>query len=126
MSMRLNSDATSCELLSAGSDGTLRMFNSAIESQNRELSQKPILKRFGMIRRNERLPIVVGFDFAETRQRDWGNLVTAHKNHSNVYVWRYKHRVVSDVVLRQTHWPTNEMTHTVRKERTSLYRILCY
>ena len=107
VSMRLNNDAMSCELISAGSDGTLRLFNSAIESQNREFSQKPALKRYGMVRRNEKLPVVIDFDFVETRQRDWGNLITAHKNHSNVYVWRYKHRVVSELVLRQTSWPKN-------------------
>ena len=114
VSMRLNSDATSCELISAGSDGTLRYFNSALESQNREFSQNPILKHFGMHRRNQRLPMVTSFDFVETRQRDWGNLVTSHHNHSNVYVWKYTHRVISNIILRQAEWATNEMTSAVR------------
>ena len=112
-SMRDNSDATSCEILSAGSDGTLRLFNTAIEVQNRELSQNTILKKLGMQRRNERLPVTIGFDFSETRQRDWGDLVTIHKNHANVYVWKFKNRTVTEMILRQPSWPKNEMAFTV-------------
>ena len=37
----------SCEMLSAGTDGAFRLFNFALESQNREISQKPILKKLG-------------------------------------------------------------------------------
>eukprot|EP00606_Chrysophyceae_sp_TOSAG23-5_P000671 GSChrysophyteH2.ASY1.ANO1.1331.1 assembled CDS len=109
----------SCEMVSAGSDGTLRLFNTAIESQNREMSQKPILKKLGLSRRNERLPVVADFDFSETRQKDWGNLVTIHHHHANAYLWRYKHRVVTEMVLRQPQWhgderigSTNRMHHS--------------
>ena len=112
-SMRDNSDATSCEIVSAGSDGTLRLFNTAIEVQNRELSQNTILKKLGMQRRNERLPVTIGFDFSETRQRDWGDLVTIHKNHANVYVWKFKNRTVTEMILRQPSWPKNEKKFTV-------------
>ena len=119
ISMRDNTTAESCEMVSAGSDGTLRLFNTAIESQNREMSQKPILKKLGLSRRNERLPVVSDFDFSETRQRDWGNMVTIHHHHANAYLWRYKHRVVTEVVLRQPQWhgderigSTNRMHHS--------------
>ncbi len=108
VSMRDNATAESCEMISAGSDGTLRLFNTAIETQNRELSQKPILKKLGLSRRNERLPIVSDFAFSETRQRDWGNLVTIHHQHANSYLWRYKHRVVTEIVLRQPSWRGDE------------------
>lgn len=106
--MRDNADAMSCEMISAGTDGTLRLFNTAIETQNRELSQKPILKKLGLQRRNERLPQCTSFDFSETRQRDWGNLVTIHKDHANAYVWKFKHRVVTEMVLKQPHWKDND------------------
>ena len=119
VSMRDNTTAESCEMVSAGSDGTLRLFNTAIESQNREMSQKPILKKLGLSRRNERLPVVADFDFSETRQKDWGNLVTIHHHHANAYLWRYKHRVVTEMVLRQPQWhgderigSTNRMHHS--------------
>lgn len=108
VSMRDNADGLSCEMISAGSDCTLRLFNTAIESQNRELSQKPILKKQGLLRRNERLPECVGFDFTETKQRDWGNLVSIHKDHMNAYVWKFKHRVVTDMILKQPQWNTND------------------
>lgn len=108
-----NAEATSCEIVSAGSDRTLRLFNTALEAQNREMSQKPVLKKLGLLRRNERLPVVTNFDFSETRERNWGNLVTIHRNHSDAYVWRFRHRVVTDVVLRQPRWPSNAMMHTL-------------
>jgi len=106
--MRDNADGMSCEMISAGTDGTLRLFNTAIETQNRELSQKPILKKLGLQRRNERLPPCTSFDFSETRQRDWGNLVSIHQDHANTYVWKFKHRVVTEMVLKQPHWKDND------------------
>lgn len=110
-SMRDNADAMSCEIISAGSDSTLRLFNTAIESQNREMSQQAILKKLGLRRRHERLPVTTGFDFSEARQRDWGNLATIHKNHSNTYLWKFKNRAVTEMILRQKQWTTNEMMH---------------
>ena len=107
VSMRDNADAMSCEMISAGTDGTLRLFNTAIEAQNRELSQKPILKKLGLQRRNERLSPCTAFDFCETRQRDWGNMVSIHKDTASAFVWKYKHRVVTEMVLKQPHWQDN-------------------
>lgn len=111
VSMRDNADGYSCEMLSAGADGAFRLFNFAVESQNREMSQKPILKKLGLNRRNERLPEMTGFDFCETRQRDWADIVSIHKNHSNTYLWRLKNRVITETILRQPSWKTNEMNH---------------
>lgn len=113
VSMRENATAMSCEMISAGSDGTLRLFNTALETQNREMSQKPILRKLGFQRRNERLPECIGFDFSETRQRDWGDMVTVHRNHCNTYVWRFKHRVITDTVLKQPNWNTNSMKSAI-------------
>jgi U3 small nucleolar RNA-associated protein 21 len=59
-SMRDNADGMSCEILSAGADNTFRLFNFALEAQNREMSQKPMLKKLGIQRRNERLPSIIG------------------------------------------------------------------
>jgi hypothetical protein len=42
-----------------GSDKTLRLFNTALEAQNREMSQNVILKKLGLRRRNERLPVTM-------------------------------------------------------------------
>ena len=116
VSMRDNIDGTSCEIISSGCDGTLRVFNTAIESQNREFSQKPILKKLGLLRRNERLPECIGFDFSETRQRDWGNLVTVHKDHAHAYVWKYKHRVVTEMILKQPDWKLNSRNFNIDRK----------
>ena len=119
ISMRDNATAESCELLSAGSDSTLRLLNTAVESQNREMSQKPILKKLGLQRRNERLPQVLDFDFSETRARDWGNMVTVHTGHANAYVWKYKHRVVTDMVLKQPNWGGDERMGGIDRQNHS-------
>ena len=66
-SMRNSSDAASFELVSAGSDGTIRIFNTVSDVQNREMSQAPILRKLGLKQRNQRLPDCKAFDVAETR-----------------------------------------------------------
>lgn len=107
-SLRDAADGFSCEIISAGSAGDLRVMNTARESQNKEMSQKNILKKLGYDSRRSRLPPTIGFDFAESRDRDWGNLVTIHKDRGDAYSWRYKHRASTEMVLRQTSWKTNE------------------
>jgi U3 small nucleolar RNA-associated protein 21 len=72
------------------------------------MSQKPLLKKLGLSRRGERLPDCIDFDFCETRQRDWGNLASIHKDHPDAYVWKFKDRVVTDMVLKQPGWHRNE------------------
>ena len=111
-SLRDAADAMSCEILSAGSDGSLRVFNTALEAQNKELSQGTILKKLGLRRRGQRLPVTTGFDFSEARQKDWANVATIHKNHSNTYLWKFGNRTITDLVLRQPHWPQNVMKFT--------------
>eukprot|EP01041_Mallomonas_annulata_P005529 gene5529-11138_t len=110
-SMRESAEATSCELLCATDNGSFRLLNAALPAHSRELSQQTVLKKLGMQRRNVRLPTVIDFDFSETRQRDWGNIVSIHKNHDSAYVWRHKHRTITEIILRQPHWKSNEMMH---------------
>ena len=119
VSLRDNAEATSCEIISAGSDGSLRLFNTALESQNTEMSQGLILKKLGLRRRHQRLPVTTGFDFSEARQRDWANLATIHKGHANTYLWRFKNRAVTDMILRQPNWPTNVMKYSADRSTHS-------
>jgi len=126
VSMRDNATGHSCEIISAGSDGSLRLFNSAIEAQNTELSQKTILKKYGMQRRRETLPVIQGFDYAEARESDWANVATIHQDHSNVYLWRWKKRAITDIVLRQPGWSENEkMRATDRKTHATSVALTC-
>jgi U3 small nucleolar RNA-associated protein 21 len=67
----------------------------------------------GMRRRHEKLPVTIGFDFSESRQKDWGNMVTIHKNHSNTYLWKFKNRTITDIILRQPSWPSNNNNYSV-------------
>ena len=99
-SMRDGIEASSCEILSSGTDGTLRIFNTAVESQNRELSQRPILAKLGMRARGEKLSVVTQFDCSEAREADWANVVTCHLNSANVHLWRYKKNTITETILR--------------------------
>jgi U3 small nucleolar RNA-associated protein 21 len=113
MSIHTATDAHDCEILSCGTDQTLRLFNSVLENQNREFSQKIILKKYGYQKRHERLPTIIGYDYSEAREKEWGNLVTIHLNHSCAYVWNYKSRTITDLVLKQSEWNTNNMKYVV-------------
>lgn len=52
-SMGEGADATGCQILSAGSDRSLRVFNTARDSQSREMSQGPLLKRARKLQVND-------------------------------------------------------------------------
>ena len=111
VSMTENHDGYSCQILSAGQDQAFRLFNYAVESQNREISQKPMLKRLGYNKRQQKLPLMINFAHCETRSNDWDDIVSIHQNHCNAYLWRLKNRVVDDkIILRQKDWNTNEMS----------------
>lgn len=110
-SLRDASDGYSCEMISCGSGGDIRLINTARESQNREMSQKVILKKLGYDRRRALLPPAIDVDFSEGREKDWGNMVSIHKNHSNAYTWKYRSRTVTDFVLRQPSWKSNDAMH---------------
>lgn len=93
-------DARSCDILSCGTDGTFRIFNTAVEAQNAEMSQKALLKKLNIKRRHERLPVVIGFDYSDARESEWGNVVTVHKGLSEAFVWRFRHKTATGMVLR--------------------------
>ncbi len=109
-SLRNGITAHSCEVLSAGTDGTLRLFNTAVEAQNRELSQKSILRKlhYGP---KQKLPNIIAFDYNEAKENSWASVVTAHRDHENVYLWNFRQRSIIDIVLRQPEWQSNPMKH---------------
>lgn len=110
-SMRDAVDGYSCEIVSCGSSGDIRVINTGRESQNREMSQRIILKKLGYDRRRALLPPAIDVDFSEAREKDWGNMVTIHKNHCNAYTWRYRNRTVTEFVLRQPSWKSNDLMY---------------
>ena len=102
--------ATSCQLLSAGSvDRTVRLFSTARSVLDKELGQglglEKRAKHLGLSNKKELLlPPVLDMALAQARTRDWGDLVTIHRQHSLAYVWSTKRGAQSGPVLRQPKW----------------------
>lgn len=108
-------DASACQILSSGSeDRTLRIFSTVRSVLDKEFSQgKGLEKRareLGMASKSELLlPPVTAMATSETRSRDWGDLVTIHKDHAFAYVWSSKRGAQSGPVLRQDDWNVSAM-----------------
>eukprot|EP00571_Detonula_confervacea_P005503 CAMPEP_0172319220 /NCGR_PEP_ID=MMETSP1058-20130122/37094_1 /TAXON_ID=83371 /ORGANISM="Detonula confervacea, Strain CCMP 353" /LENGTH=1390 /DNA_ID=CAMNT_0013034219 /DNA_START=78 /DNA_END=4250 /DNA_ORIENTATION=- len=114
-------DASSCQILSCGGAGdlTLRLFSTARSNLDKEYSQgrgldKKAKKLFGNKEGPEGraellLPEIVDLSTSEVRGRDWGDLVTIHRNHAHAYVWSTKRGAQSGPVLRQPHWNISAM-----------------
>ena len=108
-------DASACQILSGGStDRSLRIFSTARTVLDKEFSQGKGLtkksKALGMVSKSDLLlPPIVQMATSETRSRDWGDLVTIHKNHAMSYVWSTKQGAQSGPVLRQPSWNISAM-----------------
>ncbi|KAL7517489.1 hypothetical protein ACHAWX_002406 [Stephanocyclus meneghinianus] len=112
-------DASSCQILSCGGSGdlSLRVFSSARSNLDKEYSQGAGLdrkaKKFGKLGPEGRaellLPEIIGLATSESRSRDWGDLVTIHRNHAMAYVWSTKRGAQSGPVLRQSQWNISAM-----------------
>ena len=109
-------DASSCQILSAGGprERTLRVFSTARSVLDKEYSQgKGLTKRareLGLEDRTELLlPEIVAFTTCEARNRDWGDLVTIHRDHAMAYVWSTRRGAQSGPVLRQSNWNVSAM-----------------
>ena len=112
-------DASSCQILSCGGAGdlSLRVFSSARSNLDKEFSQGAGLekkaKKLGYLGPEGRaellLPEIIGLASSEARSRDWGDLVTIHRNHAMAYVWSTKRGAQSGPVLRQSQWNISAM-----------------
>ena len=112
-------DASSCQILSCGGAGdlSLRVFSSARSNLDKEYSQGAGLekkaKKLGFLGPKGRaellLPEIIGLASSEARSRDWGDLVTIHRNHAMAYVWNTKRGAQSGPVLRQPQWNISVM-----------------
>jgi len=109
-------DASSCQILSAAGprERTLRVFSTARSVLDKEYSQgKGLTKRareLGLEDRTELLlPEIVAFTTCEARNRDWGDLVTIHRDHAMAYVWSTRRGAQSGPVLRQSNWNVSAM-----------------
>eukprot|EP00980_Cylindrotheca_fusiformis_P030812 scaffold25455_cov152-Cylindrotheca_fusiformis.AAC.2 len=108
-------DASACQILSSGgADQTLRIFSTVRSVLDKEYSQGRGLekraRKLGLASKIELLlPPVVALATSETRSRDWGDVVTIHKDHAFAYVWSSKRGAQSGPVLRQNGWNVSAM-----------------
>jgi U3 small nucleolar RNA-associated protein 21 len=108
-------DASACQILSSGgADRTLRIFSTVRSVLDKEYSQGRGLekqaRKLGLASKTELLlPPVTALASSETRSRDWGDLVTIHKDHAFAYVWSSKQGSQSGPVLRQNGWNVSAM-----------------
>ncbi|CAJ1942734.1 unnamed protein product [Cylindrotheca closterium] len=108
-------DASACQILSTGgADQTLRIFSTVRSVLDKEYSQGKGLekraKKLGLENKTELLlPPVTSLASCETRSRDWGDLVTIHKDHAFAYVWSSKRGAQSGPILRQDGWNVSSM-----------------
>lgn len=108
-------DASACAILSSGSDDrTLRVFSTVRSVLDKEYTQgKGLEKRareLGMTSKAELLlPPVTAMASSEARSRDWGDLVTIHRDHAFAYVWSSRRGAQSGPVLRQDDWNVSAM-----------------
>ncbi|KAL3807867.1 hypothetical protein ACHAXA_010640 [Cyclostephanos tholiformis] len=113
-------DASSCQILSCGGPGdlSLRLFSTARSNLDKEYSQGPGLekkaRKFGKAGPEGRaellLPEVIALASSEARSRDWGDLVTIHRDHAMAYVWSTRRGSQTGMpVLRQPQWNKSAM-----------------
>ena len=110
-------DASSCQILSAGgpADRTLRVFSTARSVIDKEYSQgRGLAKRARELgleggKTELLLPDITAFAICEARSRDWGDLVTIHRDHAMAYVWVTRRGAQSGPVLRQNSWNVSAM-----------------
>jgi U3 small nucleolar RNA-associated protein 21 len=125
--MGTGADARGCQILSAGTDRSFRVFNTARDAQSREMSQGPLLKKACRMQlagpdaeSGGRLRPIRAFAASETRARDWCNVITCHEGDCNAYVWRFEDRAIGKAVLRQAGWEGNAMMSPEAPEREAV------
>jgi U3 small nucleolar RNA-associated protein 21 len=126
-------DARACQILSGGStDRTVRKFSTVRSVLDKEFSQGKGLekkaKELGMLSKADLLlPPVTAMTTSEMRTRDWGDLVSIHRDHAFAYVWSSKNGAQSGPVLRQDTWNVSVMKRPPPKSAhaTSLSMSTC-
>jgi len=116
-------DASCCQILSAGRDRAFRVFHTARDQQNRELSQGPLAKKSRVLDikvEQIKLPAIVDFACAEARKKDWCNVLSAHAGESGVFTWQLEKRVIGKQVLRPDGGDTGLNLKKLNTDRVSL------
>lgn len=111
------SDASSCQILSCGGR-ELRSFSTARSITDREFSQGPNLtkkaKKLKLADKQELyLPPIFNFSTSQAKSsKEFGDLVSIHKNSCMAYVWSTKTYSQNGFpVLKQDDWHVSQMSH---------------
>lgn len=92
-------------LLSASRDKSLRGFSLYSDAQTTELSQGAIQATANKTREladDLRLPEIVAMASQNTREKDWDNVLTAHKDDSAARSWNWSKRRLGSHLLQST------------------------
>lgn len=101
-SITSGANAQVCEIASASEDRTLRLFHTALDRQNVELSQGHLISRandLGVAPASLRLPPIVSLATSDRRFGQWADVVTAHAGSSRVYAWSWERRALEERAL---------------------------
>ncbi len=94
---------TSHFILSASRDRSLRGFSTWNDSQTAELSQgsiQSIAKKKHLKENDLRLPEITGIASQTTREKDWDNVLTMHKDDVAVRAWTWSKRRIGQHIFR--------------------------
>jgi U3 small nucleolar RNA-associated protein 21 len=101
-SIASGANAQGCEIASAGSDRTLRLFHTALDRQNTELSQGHVLskaKELGVHPTLLRLPPIISLATSDRRYGQWADVVSAHAGSSRVSCWSWEKKRLEERML---------------------------
>ncbi len=101
-SIATGANAMACEIASAGSDRTLRLFHTALDRQNTELSQGHVLSKaheLGVHPTSLRLPPIVAMATSDRRHGQWADVVTAHAGSSRLSCWSWEKKCLEERML---------------------------
>ncbi|ORY08146.1 Utp21-domain-containing protein [Basidiobolus meristosporus CBS 931.73] len=86
-------------LLSAARDRSLRSFSTVRDSQSVELSQGSLSKKSKMLNLKVdelKLPQITNFAAANTKEKDWDNILTCHMNDTKSRTWSFQRKAIGN------------------------------
>eukprot|EP01130_Rhizamoeba_saxonica_P018231 TRINITY_DN9057_c0_g1_i1.p1 TRINITY_DN9057_c0_g1~~TRINITY_DN9057_c0_g1_i1.p1 ORF type:complete len:883 (-),score=176.62 TRINITY_DN9057_c0_g1_i1:97-2664(-) len=104
---------SSSMLMSAGNDKSFRIFSTVKDQRSRELSQGNIqnqAKKLHTTAEYLKLPPIIDYSANRLRQREWDNMVTAHKNHYYAYSWNKENWRKGDHKFKSTSATSSHVT----------------
>jgi U3 small nucleolar RNA-associated protein 21 len=102
-SLSSGTNAAACEIVSAGSDLTLRSFHTGLDRQNAEVSQGSLRARareLGVHPSSLRLPPITSLAASDRQHGHWADVVTTHAGESKAYIWSWDNKRLEDRVLQ--------------------------